>query len=59
MFMNEHDRLIPIGFDQKRMVVWDSDGIDVHGEISKKFSLVSSHQYPNRFDNKLTIWQKI
>ena len=58
MFMNEHDRLIPVGLDQKQMVIWDNDGINVHDEISKRFSLVSSHQYPNRFDNKLTIWQK-
>lgn len=59
LFINEHNRLVPSGVDEKNMIMWKDDGLDVHGQISKRFSLISSHSYPNRFDNKLTIWQKI
>lgn len=59
VLMNEKSRFVPVSMDSKGFVQWNDDGIDIEDEVSKKFRLISRHQYMSRTDKMLTIWEKI
>lgn len=58
ILMNEEKRFIPTGMDETRNVVWSDDGINVEEEVSKKFKFIGRYDYINRYDKKLTVWEK-
>lgn len=58
ILMNEEKRFVPTGFDETRNVVWNDDGINVEEEVGKLFKFVGRYDYINRYDKKLTVWEK-
>lgn len=56
--INENKRLIPLKVDAENFVEWKDDGIIIDDELKKYFVKESEHQYPNRYDIKLSIWSK-
>ena len=58
VLMNEKKRLVPTGIDSRGGAVWSDDGVSIEDEVEKRFRLVSRHDYINRYDKLLTVWEK-
>lgn len=58
IFINENKRLLPYKIDSENFVEWMDDGINIEEELKYFFNKESEHQYPNRYDIKLSIWTK-
>jgi hypothetical protein len=56
--MNEEKRFVPSGIDETRNIIWNDDGINIEEEVSKKFKFIGRYDYINRYDKKLTVWEK-
>jgi SAM-dependent methyltransferase len=58
VLMNEEKRFVPSGIDETRNIIWNDDGINIEEEVSKKFKFIGRYDYINRYDKKLTVWEK-
>jgi SAM-dependent methyltransferase len=58
VLINENNRLVPSGVDDKGFVVWNDDGFDVFAEIEKKFKKVHSEQYMDT-DKQIIYYEKV
>jgi 2-polyprenyl-3-methyl-5-hydroxy-6-metoxy-1,4-benzoquinol methylase len=59
LLINEKQRFVPTFIDNEGFIDWIDDGIIIEKELSKFFSKESEHPYPNRYDNKLSVWKKL
>ena len=58
VLMNEEKRFVPSGVDETRNIIWNDDGINIEQEVGKKFKFIGRYDYINRYDKKLTVWEK-
>ena len=58
VLMNEEKRFVPSGIDETRSIIWNDDGINIEEEVSNKFKFIGRYDYINRYDKKLTVWEK-
>ena len=59
LLINEKQRFVPTFIDNEGFIDWIDDGIIIEEELSKYFSKENEHPYPNRYDNKLSVWKKL
>lgn len=45
VLVNENVRYVPGDLDQDRFIVWQDDGVDIHGLVSEKFKKIKSLPY--------------
>lgn len=58
VLMNEKNRFVPSGVEPNGNIIWNDDGIDIEEEVQKKFKFIGRYDYINRYDQRLTVWEK-